>query len=656
MRLSIKKGLRLFKNDQVWTIERRTMDGLLLLLTEEGDVIKASESEILAGCAKREWALDPSQANEVVPVMALPNRDLSTFSVAAQREARRRQNYLNWLTKGGKLISSPDKLEKKILEAAKEMGDSNPPSPISVYRWHRRYKSASIVELVDRREGRGRHLPWSKEVKGVVQDIIDQIYLNTQKFPIKAVYEELQRRLMALQKLNPEQIHNLAIPSRSSIYRYVQNLKKYDIDAARMGKSAADRKYRGVFGKQMAERILERWEIDHTPLDLIVYDEETRMPHGRPWLTAAIDKHSRIIVGIYIGFGNPSAYAVLQCLRQAILPKDELLRQYSDITLPWPARGIPEAIVCDNGMELHSISMIKACQELNIQIQFCPAKLPEYKGSIERFFRTIAKDLIHRLPGTTFSNIWERGDYESENLACIGFKTLNALLYKWIVEIYHQEIHRGTGLPPALMWEKGERERLIEYPANPEQLWIITAHVAERTLFRYGIEINGLKYNCPELQSLYRRHGSNLKLTLKYQEDDISLIHAYDPDEKVYLKVPAIDQEYALGLTLDQHELIRQALRNEAKDYMDRTLILEKKRELQALIDAAVVHKKMGVRKKVAKIRKVDSVTPGGIAIQPSTPSKPSDLLPVFHVADGDLPTFTVSRNNLYRDHSGNND
>lgn len=648
MRLSIRKGLRLFKNDQTWTIERRTMDGMLLLMTEEGDVIKATESEILSGCEKGEWVPDSSQENETAPVPALPNRDLSTFSVAAQREARRRQNYLNWLTKDGKLISSPNRLIKEILEAAREMDDKHPPSPVTVYRWNKRHKSGSIVELTDNREGRGRHLPWSIEVHSIVREVIEQVYLNQQKYPAKAVHEEITRRLLEMQQLNPDLIEKLRVPSRSSIYRYLQNLEKYEVDAARMGKAAANRKYRGVFGTQKAKKILERWEIDHTPLDMIVYDEDTKMPHGRPWLTAIIDKHSRMIMGVYISFGNPSAYAALQCLRQAILPKDELLKQYPDITFPWPARGIPVVIVCDNGMELHSNSLIKACQELNIQIQFCPAKEPEYKGSIERFFRTIAKDLIHRLPGSTFSNIWERGDYESENLACIGFKTLLALLYKWIVEVYHQEIHRGIGVPPALMWEKGERERLIEYPANPEQLGIITAHTAERTLFRYGMEINGLKYNCPELQSLYRRHGSNLKLTLKYHEDDISFIHAYDPDEKVYLRVPAIDQEYSTGLTLDQHDLIRQALRNEAKDYMDRTMILEKKRQLQAMIDVAVVHKKMGVRKKAAKLRKIDSVTPDGMTPKSTALPKPAPQPVPAVIADQGLPDFSVSKNKLY--------
>ncbi len=654
MRFMFKKGLRFQHGARILTIERRLMNGSLQLEADDGEIINASETEILVGCAQGSWRINPEDQADGPIIESKIRRDLASFPVVVQEGACRRQDYLNrLLIEEDELVSTHDALKKRIIAIAEEIGDQMPPSPISVYRWYRRYRrTRSVVDLADRHESKGRKITWSNEVIAVIDESIDQVYLNQQKHPGKAVYDEVCRKLLELQRRNPDKINIYRIPSRPTVYRYLNKLERYAVDAARLGRPAANRKFRAVLGVQKADHILERWEIDHTPLDFIVYDEATKMPHGRPWLTAILDKNSRMIMGIFVSFGNPSAYSVLQCLRQAILPKDELLKQYPDITFPWPARGIPEVIVCDNGMELHSHSLIKACQELNVQIQFCPAKLPEYKGSIERFFRTISQDLIHRLPGATFSNVWERGDYESETMACIGFKTLLGLLYKWVVEIYHQEIHRGIGIPPALKWEKGERERLIEYPSNPEQLWIITAHTAERTLFRYGIEINGLKYNCPELQSLYRRHGSNLKLALKYHEDDISFIHAFDPDEKVYLKVPAIDQEYAVGLTLDQHELVRQALRNEAKDYMDRALILEKKRQLQAIIDVAVAHKKMGVRKKAAKLRKIDSVTPDGLTPKSTALPQPS-VQPVLSViADQDLPDFSVSKNTLYGSHN----
>lgn len=650
MRFSFRKGLRFHRGNRVWTLERRLMDGSLRLEAEDGEIVNATEAEILAGCSQGTWHIDPAEQSEGVPVETRIQRDLLSFSVAAQVGAGRRQDYLNRLIEGGKLVSTPATLRRRIEEVAQEIGDDHPPSPVSVYRWYRRYrKTRSIADLADRHESKGRRINWSDEVRAVINEVIDTIYLNPQKHPGRAVYEEICRRLLVLQQQNPDKLDKLCIPSRPTIYRYLGKLEKYTVDAARLGRPAANRKFRAVLGQQKTERILERWEIDHTPLDLIVYDEESKMPHGRPWLTITLDKHSRMIVGFYIGFGNPSAYSVLQCLRQAILPKQPLLEEYDDITMPWPARGIPEVLVCDNGMELHSGSLNRACQELNIQIQYCPAKLPEYKGAVERFFRTISQGLIHRLPGTTFSNIWKRGDYASEKMACIGFRTLNALLYKWIVEVYHQEVHRGIGMSPARKWEAAERERIIEHPANPEQLRVITAHTAERTLFHYGVEINGLRYNSHELQTLHRRYGKKHKLILKFYEDDISFLHVFDPDEKAYIRVPAIDQEYSVGLTLDQHELIRQRLREEARDQTDWSTVLAKKKELQDMIDAAVAHKKMGVRKKAAKIRHIDSVYQDGLEPKPKSAPEQHRPPPPLPVAETDnLPVFSVSENKLY--------
>lgn len=648
MGLSIRRGLRLCKDGKTWVVEGRMFDGALKLEAEDGHFTVISESDLIMGCASGEWHTDHIKSDQVFVDHRI-QRDISLFPVAAQEAAKRRHYYLTRLMKHGSIISTPVSLNHDIQEIAKELNDPKPPSAISIYRWYKRYgANQDITKLVDHHEAKGRRRKWSSEVEKIVSDVIETKFLHPQNYPRCVVYEESKRHLIELQKRNPDLASTLTLPSRSTIYRYLKTLPQYHVDAARLGKALADRKYRPVLGQQKTEYVLERWEADHTPLDLIVFDEDSLMPHGRPWLTIIIDKHSRMVAGYYLGFGNPSAYSILQALRQAILPKQHVLEQYDEITFTWPVCGKPVVLVCDNGMEFHSDSLIQACMELNIQLQFCPAKTPEYKGSIERFFRTISQGLIHRLPGTTFSNIWKRGDYPSEKLSCISFKALNALICKWIVEVYHQELHRGIGMPPIMKWEKGIKERIIEYPSNLDKLRIITGHVAHRTLFRYGIELNGLKYNSQELQALYRIHGKSLRLLIKFYEDDISYIHVFDPGAKSYMKVLAIDQEYTQSLTLDQHELIRQKLREEARDYMDWNQILQKKHELQMMIDAAVIHKKMAVRKKAAKIRHINSVYPGGI--KQHSPSKTiQEVAPLPYIPESDgLPVFPVSAHHLY--------
>jgi len=59
---------------------------------------------------------------------------------------------------------------------------------------------------------------------------------------------------------------------------------------------------------------LERVELDHTVLDLIVVDEEDRLPIGRPTVTLALDVYSGLPAGLYVGF-EPAGYgAAMRCL------------------------------------------------------------------------------------------------------------------------------------------------------------------------------------------------------------------------------------------------------------------------------------------------------------------------------------------------------
>jgi putative transposase len=638
MRFSFKKGLVFLQGERTLTIIRRLMGGDLQLEADDGELINCSEAEILEGCTKGVWIVDQNSAQ--LPLSVKVSRDLTTFPQKVQEKALLRQQYLDRLTDNGRLVCNLAELKVRIQNVAIEIGDVNPPSAITIYRWYRRKMvSGSILALTDKYELRGRRVAWSEEVNNVVQNAIDTIYLNRQLYPKLAVYEDIERNLFRLQKQFPEKINHLKTPSRSSIYKYLKKYEAYEVTAARLGKRAADKQFRSVIGKQKTTRLLERVEIDHTPLNLLVICDKTLLPLGKPWLTAALDKHSRMIVGYYISFREPSAYADLQCLKQSILPKDDLLKDYEDISTPWPARGFPEVIVCDNGRDLHANALRKLCLELGIQIQFCPAKKPEYKGAVERFLKTINHDLIHKLPGTVFSSPDERGDYSSEQLACITFATLQHLILKWIVEIYAQSPHRGlSGVMPLQKWNIGEREQVLEYPAEPSLLEVIVGHTGNRAVFHYGVEINGLLYNDHELQILRRKVGENLRVDLKYYEDNLSYIHVFDIENKYYIKVEAIDQEYTHNLRLVQHKAIRKALRAQMKDPGRRELLLQKKQELQDIVTQSIHKKKMAKRKRGAVFQGRDNTAAKSINVNQydSVTDKDTDEIEM------ELPTFGV--------------
>jgi putative transposase len=68
---------------------------------------------------------------------------------------------------------------------------------------------------------------------------------------------------------------------------------------------------------------LELFQIDHTPVDVIVVDEIDRHPIGRPWPTLVIDVATRMIADYYLSFDHSSSTSVALALSHAVLPKEQ---------------------------------------------------------------------------------------------------------------------------------------------------------------------------------------------------------------------------------------------------------------------------------------------------------------------------------------------
>jgi len=69
-------------------------------------------------------------------------------------------------------------------------------------------------------------------------------------------------------------------------------------------------------------------QIDHTPIDLILVDDEERLPIGKAYLTIAIDVYSRMLAGFVVTLEAPSAMSAGLCVVDAILPKEARLAKW----------------------------------------------------------------------------------------------------------------------------------------------------------------------------------------------------------------------------------------------------------------------------------------------------------------------------------------
>ena len=87
-----------------------------------------------------------------------------------------------------------------------------------------------------------------------------------------------------------------------SIYRYREHLDLEEVDTARFGKWIAVRSTSRWSKGRERSALYERWELDHTLLDVVVIDEGDGLPIGRPTLTVVRDKYSACIPGLALSF------------------------------------------------------------------------------------------------------------------------------------------------------------------------------------------------------------------------------------------------------------------------------------------------------------------------------------------------------------------
>ena len=375
------------------------------------------------------------------------------------------------------------------------------PSAAAVLRWRAAYKAANgaIYALFDETAKRGNR---TSKYDGEVSDFIDQAiakrYMSRTRGTIQDVVDEAAARIDRANRVRAAG-DQLPIPTYRCVRRLIYEISPFDRYAARYGREAAVKKFRGVAGHIIAEAPLQRAEIDHTPVDLTVVDERTGLPLGRPYITACLDSYTRCVLGIHICFEPPSFLTVSRCLKHALLPKDGLREKYPRIENDWIAYGTMTELVVDNGPDFHSDDLRNACRSLGIEITYSPRAKPWFKGRIERFFGTLNRGVSHRAPGTNFASILERGDYDAAAKAVVSYRAFEEAVYLWICDYYHAKPHRALNTSPNERWGNSISDEEIELPDDASLLDAILGASENSRLTHKGVQYEGLFYNSPDL-------------------------------------------------------------------------------------------------------------------------------------------------------------
>ena len=451
----------------------------------------------------------------------------------------------------------------------------------------------ALIPAVHERGGRD-HSRLRAEVNVLVESVIQDKGGRHEKITIDEVRHELAVRLAEENRVRPAS-DQLALPSRATLARRWATAEATQTSATRRSATALKQ-----YGQtSYPDFPLERVEIDHTRSDLIVLDDRDNLPLGRLTLTYCLDMATRYPLGYYLGFEPPSYLTVMECLHHAILPKGNVRAQYGT-EHNWQAYGVPATLVIDNGKEFIGRDLEDACCLLGIVLQNTPVLTPQFKAGIERLFGSMNTLLFHTLPGTTFSSSTARGTYDSGQQACVYLSEVDKLMHLFVVDIYAERFHRGLNGIPARCWEEKTCHGFAPaLPPNAHELAILLSRTDTRVIHPYGVEFMSLRYNADELLTLRTRlKGQPAKI--KYHPADLSCLHVYDPFERQYLRVPALDQEYTTGLSLWKHRVIRQAVLDEQAQ-VDPVALGLAKRKIQAIVDEGRHRKKQQTRSRIAR-------------------------------------------------------
>ncbi|RYE41870.1 MAG: integrase [Hyphomicrobiales bacterium] len=610
-------------------------DGKLLIeSTATGALQLISKEELLHEyTAGQISGLSVSPSTESSKHPRVPSKPLELLAPGMAKEMGRRYRYLEAVYEAGPPAFTKSYLTPLIQAHADATADTSPPSVTSVYRWHRRYQTSqdarSLLPRFDRRGGATRQ---GDQVYELISAAVAEALKATPLASAPNIYSRLITKIANenVKRLPSDQI---ACPSIRTVYRMLKEASVYDMTALREGKAAADRRFQIVKRGVRTNRILERWEIDHTPMDLFVVDEKTWMPCGRPILTMIIDHKSRMPMGYYLSFSPPSAAAVVNALRHAILPKKKGITVLPDLPIhnDWRCYGLPEVIVVDNGLEFHGKTLDSLCMDLGFRVEYCPKRQPRFKGTIERFLKTINYTFAHQLPGTTFARFHQRGDYMPEKQAVLTFAELKHVLEKWFLDVYAQTPHRALGMTPSQAWKDGLQHHEPQLPHDLRTLEQRIGESVSRKLRRDGFAIHSIRFGGPSIAPIVEKYGEGVEVRVVFDSEDLSEVQVWGPEDQDPITVSAIDLEFAEGLTARQAKLITKLKRANGSKCFDPVALQKARADIAREIETLAQSRKFKPRQR-------------GMAIQGLNSSKPLATQSALHTAPAQ-PVAPRSRN-----------
>lgn len=413
------------------------------------------------------------------------------------------------------------------------------------------------------------------EIEKIITETIESFYLSRQKLSIAVIEREIRMRCVQA---------GYPAPARNTIQARVRSLDPIKVTRKREGFRATRPLLPAAGTTPPPAAPLDLVQMDHSPMDVIVVEETSRAPIGRPTLTLAIDVFTRCIVGMLVTFDPPSATSVGLCLAHTVCNKQAYLTRIGLPDVEWPMYGKPASIHVDNAKEFHSEALERGCEQHGITPDYRPKQQAHFGGIIERVIGTAMKK-AHELPGTTFSNTKERGTYDSESRAVLTLQELE----KWLVlaiATYHGSVHGTLKVPPAYVWNKSVKPEKI-YSVRDERAFLIDfLPVEKRNVRRTGFVLDHITYYADSLKPwIASRHRLD-KFIIRRDPRDLSRVWVLDPPSNQYIELPYRSISNP-AVTLWEHKKAIATLRETGRAAVDEPAIFRMIEKMRLIVDTA---------------------------------------------------------------------
>lgn len=501
----------------------------------------------------------------------IAEQGVATLSNDAWAQARRRTEII------GLLVAFEVVGHEAVDGAAQALGLSRRQVYVLIRR--ARQGAGLVTDLApdqsDGGKGKGR-LP--EPVERIIRELLQKRFLTKQKRSLAAFHREVAQACKA---------QKLRVPARNTVALRIASLDPLKATRRREGQDAS-RNLQGAGGVPPAVTTpLAQVQIDHTVIDLIVVDERDRQPIGRPYLTIAIDVFTRCVVGMVVTLEAPSAVSVGLYLAHAACDKRPWL-EILDVEMDWPMSGKPMLLYLDNAAEFKSEALRRGCEQHGIRLDYRPLGQPHYGGIVERIIGTAMQMIHDELPGTTFSNPGQRGEYASEKMAALTLRELE----RWLalaVGTYHGSVHNGMLQPPAARWAEA-----VECVGVPAVVTRTTAFLVDflpiirRTLTRTGFVIDHIhyRYYADALKPWIARRDRLPAFLIRRDPRDISRIWVLEPEGLHYLEIPYRTLSHPAVTLWEQRQALAK-LRQQGREQVDELALFRMIGQMREIVTTA---------------------------------------------------------------------